>query len=256
MGTIDKMYRIFELLCANYKHGLTSKEISEELDIPLSSCFRILSTLKKYNFITQRNSDRHYFLGITHLRYADYMLAGLDVIEVSTPFLEKLHAETGQVVYFAQYRENLCVDMVVFGHIKTEASIARGQILPMYCTASGKVILAFLSDLERQAILKKEKYEKFTGYTITDRETINKELKEIYQTGVAYNIQQYNYGINAIATPIFDRSNRVIGSITIIGSSIDLDPYRMEELAEKCLACSREITTTLGGSFPDWFKVE
>ena len=249
------MYRLFELLCSNYKHGLTSKEISELLDIPPSSCFRLLANLKKYNFITQRNTDKHYFLGITHLRYADYLLAGMDIIDICVPFLEELHAETEEVVYLAQYRENLCVDMAVFGHIKEEASIARGQILPMDCTASGKAILAFLSDLEIKTILEREKHKQYTEYTPTNTEEIYKELKEIYHTGVAYNIQEFNYGVNALATPIFDRMNRVIGAITIIGSSMDLDKETMEEYSELCLQSSENITSILGGEFPDWLKV-
>ena len=144
MSTIVKIHEILELLSKNPKTGLSGKEISYFLKLPKSTCYRILSSLKECNYVTQRGPSKLYFLGNAHLKYADIVLDGLDDVAVCLPYLEELHQYTDQTTFYAKFSGSECIDMIVCGHINVEASIARGQSLPFHATAAGKIMLSFL----------------------------------------------------------------------------------------------------------------
>ncbi|MEW5814646.1 MAG: IclR family transcriptional regulator [Spirochaetota bacterium] len=250
MPSIEKIHKILELLKINYRTGMTNKEISDQLKIPPSTCYRILASLRKYDYVYQRRPDMHYFLGFAHLRYAESVLESIDIAEICLPYLEELHNETEETTFFALWSGKHCVAMEICGHINTRVAVGRGEIMPLYCSAAGKAVLAFLPNTERQNLLKSLELYPHTSKTITDLEKLEKELEEIRRTGVSYNEQEFHNGINALATPIFGRQNRVLGSIVAVGISVDLDREQMEEYAELFLEASASISFRMGGEFP------
>ena len=96
---------------------------------------------------------------------------------------------------------------------------------------------------------------KFTYATFTDRDQLQQDIDRIRKTGVAYNIQEFHNGINAMATPIFANAHRVIGSLAIVGTSVDLDKETLEEYAESILEASGDVSNRLGGKFPEYIKI-
>ncbi|RKX75777.1 MAG: hypothetical protein DRP87_13750 [Spirochaetes bacterium] len=252
MPSIDKIHSILELLRKYYKTGLTNKEISSALNIPPSTCYRILASLKKYDYIYQRKSDMRYFLGFAHLRFAESVIESVDAAAICLPYLEDLHRETEETVFFALYNGKQCVAMEVCGYINTRISVGRGEIMPMHCASSGKAVLAFLPEREKKRYIYESELKAYTKNTIIDPARLEENIKEIYRTGVAYNFQEFNNGINAMSTPIFDSQNRVIGALTVVGTSVDLDEQQMKEYSEQFLEASIEISNKLGAEFPPW----
>jgi len=250
MPSITKVYEILELLRNNYKTGKTNKEISETLNIPPSTCYRILAALKKHDLVYQRRPDLHYFLGFAHLRFAEAVLEGMDIAAICLPHLEELHQETEETTFFALLNGNNCVAMEMCGFTNARISIGRGEIMPLHSSAAGKAVLAFLPKRERAKIINEMKFTPHTSKTIQSIEELEKEIDTIRKTGVAYNIEEFHNGINAMATPIFTNANRVIGSLAIVGTTVDLDRETLTDIAERFLEASSEISSRLGGSFP------
>ena len=59
---------------------------------------------------------------------------------------------------------------------------------------------------------------------------------------ISHNFGSFHGGINAIATPVFDRRKKVVGSITLIGTASSLDESHMERLATKLITTGRNVT--------------
>ena len=250
MPSIEKIHSIFELLRKHYKSGLTNKEISETLGIPPSTCYRILASLRKYDYVHQNKSDSRYVLGFAHLRLADSVVDGIDLAAVCLPYLEELHFQTDETTFFALYNGKACIAMEVCGQIDTRVSVARGAIMPMYCAAAGKAVLAFLPDKERRAVLDNMPLESYTPETIVDRGRLEEELARIRATGVAFNHQEFHRGISALASPLFSIENRVLGALALVGTSIDLDQAQMEEHAPLFVEASASVSARMGSRFP------
>ncbi len=250
MSTIIKIHEILELLSENPKTGLSSKEISYFLKLPKSTCYRILSSLKECDYITQRGSNKLYFLGNAHLKYADIVLDGLDDVSICLPYLEELHQHTEQTTFYAKLSGSECIDMIVCGQINVEASIARGQALPLHATAAGKVFLSFLPEEIRENLMGRYELVAHSKFTITNKNTLKCELKHIYNEGVAFSFQELNEGINALATPVFNRYNKIHGALQVVGPSDLLTKRQLHEYVTHFLKASVEVTTMLKGTFP------
>ncbi len=250
MPSIDKVHRILELLRQNYRTGLSNKEISRALGIPPSTCYRILASLRKYDYVYQKRPGMRYFLGFVHLRFAEAVVEGMDVAALCLPFLEDLHRETDETTFFALLSGRHCVVMEICGHTNTRVSVGMGEVMPLHAAAAGKAVLAFLPERERVEVLKDLDYPVYTARTIRERAALEAELAAVRATGMAFNEGEFHNGINAMATPIFGSGNRVIGCLAVVGTSVDLDRAQMVEYAEAFLDASVVISAKLGAEFP------
>ncbi len=61
--------------------------------------------------------------------------------------------------------------------------------------------------------------QKFTTKTVTAPSKIRKEYQEIKTTGFAYDKEEYDEDVNAVAAPIFNHEDRVVAAVVIIAPS-------------------------------------
>jgi len=254
MPSISKIHSILELLRENYKTGLTNKEISITLKIPQSTCYRILSTLKKYDYIQQKPNDVGYILGFTHLRFAQALTEGMDETAVIDPYLEDLHQATERTTVFTRLSGQHCVAMEVRGAVETRISVGVGEIMPLHCSAAGKVILALMNEKQREKLIPQLNLDRKTPATICDINVLKKNLITARKTGTSYNLGEINQGINSLATPLFNRNNQVFGALVLVGTSQDLPIETLRSYSGLFHKTGRQITSDLGGHYPDWIK--
>ena len=122
--------------------------------------------------------------------------------------------------------------------------------MPLHSAASGKAVLAFLPEKERETILRNRELETYTPETITDVKKLRQNLASIYATGVSYNNQEFHRGITALAVPLFGNDNRVIGAIALVGTSIDLDADQLDEYAPLFVEAAASISSRIGAIYP------
>lgn len=256
MTSIEKVYRILELLRRHYKTGLTNKELSNRLKIPSSTCYRIMKSLKEFDFVSQRKVDKRFFLGFSHLRFADALVGGMDVPAICLPHLERLHESTKDTTFLTVFSGQHSIVVEICGNINVLMSIARGEVMPMHCAATGKAILAFLPEQEKSALLETLDYHVFTERTITDPAELKKQLGKIRETGVAFNFREFHPDTVAISSPIFSRQGNVIGAIGIVGKAESFDVGTRDSYSGLMLSTSRNITEELGGMYPAWLGSE
>ncbi len=256
MPSIGKINKILELLRENSRYGLSNKEIAETLEIPQSTCYRILAALKQYDYVTQRRTDMRYFLGFAHLRFAQALVENSDEATVAESFLDELHHLTHETVFYSKYSVNYCVAMEVRGAVNTRIAVGQGEVMPLYCSAAGKAVLAFLPRKEQERILSSVRMETYTDTTITDLTHLENELVEIKRSGIALNRGEFHNGINALATPVFDRRGSVTGSITVVGTNTGLSETAMNQYGDAFLKASLAITKRIGGRFPEWLAAK
>jgi DNA-binding IclR family transcriptional regulator len=157
---------------------------------------------------------------------------------LATPFLRKLCDQYLENVNLALLdgADVVYVD-VIEGSQRVKLAAVPGQQLPAFCTASGKAILAFLSEDQVRRVLERG-MPRYTPTTPTSPESFFEDLNQIRQRGFAISEQQFEDGINAIAVPI---CNQPIASVSIAGPAYRLTRERMMEIGPELLATAREI---------------
>ena len=91
----------------------------------------------------------------------------------------------------------------------------------------GKVLLAHLSDEDRDDRLDRSALKRHGPNTVTDREALLAELERVRATGIAINNEEIAFGIRAIAVPVRGRSGNVVASV---GFGVHNSWVRIEDL--------------------------
>ncbi len=194
---------------------LSATEVAKILRIPLGSLYPILHSLELHGYLS-RDGSKRYSLGYKFLEHANIILRQNNLYTQAKPFLRKLastysvNAHLGvlyeqKVLYL--YRE-VGGNNVVIGEII-------GWKEPAYCTAIGKVLLAYLPSHELEEYLAREQFIAFTPNTIVEPRELRRELKRIRQDGFAISDEEAHEGVVGVAAPIMDIHDQVRAAISI-----------------------------------------
>jgi DNA-binding IclR family transcriptional regulator len=141
--------RVLKVLGAFLGHdrprGVT--ELARELAFNQNMVHRALTTLVSESFLTRDESGELYQLGHRWLAFKIADAGELDIVALARPYLEQLHALTGESVYLSIIvgRNRVTVDDIQAKGQRVLRS-RRGDPVPLHCTKMSRVLLAHLSD--------------------------------------------------------------------------------------------------------------
>lgn len=234
---VKSAHRVVQILEAvsSSTAGLKHSEIADLLSIPKGSLSLLLSDLVAQDYLTEDEERRRYMLGPQVLVIAKRYLAGLDLVQLGRPILKKLVSESGESVEIALRRGN---DILMISREDCsrplQSVIQIGDRAPLYATAAGKAILAFLPEPDIAEYLSAAQLRSFTRKTIIHPRPLRKELEAIRAGAVAYSREEWNEGIIAMGLPIFDADGRVHASIVVPIPTIRFSPKK-EKRVERAL---------------------
>jgi len=226
-------------------------DIAEELGMSRSTTHRYVITLQALGYLEQ-GSSRKYRLG---LRVTDLGMSALNstgLREHVHPFLEELRQRTGYTASLAVLDgiEILYVDRARSwrrGRREIDSGLQPGSRLPAYCTAMGKVLLAYLPDHVQRELLAQMKLRRNSKNTITAKHALRAELEQVREDGFAVNDEELRPGEYAIAVPVRDESRDVVAAIALAAST---DAIALQELidalAPHLIAMASRISARLG----------
>ena len=109
--------------------------------------------------------------------------------------------------------------IVYFDQVETDRSLRiqlpLGSRLPLHCTASGKLLLAYMEPRQCQRLISAAPLQRKTDRTITHPELLVEELKRIADDGVGIDDEEQLAGVVAVAVPVFNLRNQVCFTIAV-----------------------------------------
>src|SRR5512139_1273606 len=153
--------------------GISITELSEVLDVDKASASRLVSTLARYGYAEKDDVTRRYHLGPRVVGLSRSVLTRLPLREVARPYLRQLMERTGECAHLAVTAQGkaLYIDQVESpATLRVNAQV--GTMNPLYCTALGKVLLAF-GDVEIP-----DRLAQFTPRTIKNKKTLREHLQK------------------------------------------------------------------------------
>lgn len=223
-------------------------ELSKRLKLHKNNVFRLLATLESRNYIEQNRVTENYRLGLKTLELGQTFIKQMGLLRQSRPVLEALVKECNETTYVAILKESHIVYLDVVETDLTVRVVPRvGSRLPAYCTAAGKIQLAYMTDEELDHYLPTKEMKRFTPNTITDRDEFKTHLAKIVELGYAIDNEEMDIGVCCVGAPIRDYTRRIIGAVSISGPSMRFSPERMEkELIPLVKRAGEDISTKLG----------
>ncbi|MQA85885.1 MAG: helix-turn-helix domain-containing protein [Streptosporangiales bacterium] len=228
---------------------LSASEFARLTGLSTSTTHRLLSALQA-NGLVRQVAHRRYELGPLVLRLSHAVTARLDLRDAARPAMRRLRDLTGETVGLHVLLPNLTravVDQVESDQSLRRTYVGLGEPIPLNQGGPGKVLLAFLSERDREEVLARP-LEAATPTTPVDPDTLRTELAAIRAQGYAISPAQRVPGINTVAVPIWDHTGRVTASISVTGPAPRLPEERLRELAAPAREAAWRVSELLGAA--------
>lgn len=207
---------LFTLECVVDHKTVSITKLAKQMGINKSTLYRYLTTLKKMGYLAQDENDG-YYLTDKLMKMASGVVPQMEIRELVLPYLEEMARLSGynsnlgfwngiEILYLAQKRPH------------PFAGFSVGETIPAYCSALGKAILAHLSEKDLQEYINRVEFKKYSKKTVTDAESLLKELEEIRVKGFALMDGEMLDGLIGIALPLQLDSNFPVYAISLAGS--------------------------------------
>lgn len=237
---------VLEFLCAG-PDGFTLAELSRRLGVPKSSLLALLRTFVERGYLEHQPTGL-YRVGSRAMEIGLRAPGGRELPALARPILVELANKSGESaflgVYSAAAPEVVYVDKVE-SHHRIRYTAELGERRPLYCTAPGLAVLAFLPDAERDKLTERLVLTPYTELTVTDRTMLRARLDDVRRAGVAVNVDEFIAGAAGIAAPVFDRVGAPIAACTVIGPTSRLLAQK-DELSRLVKTAADAVSLRLG----------
>lgn len=225
--------------------GATLTEITDSTEFAKSTVLRHLVTLE-YSGLLARKGDE-YRLGLRFLDYGIHVRDTNALYQVGRERANQLAEETDGKVWLTAVQHGQSVHLhEATGSYQLSTDVRVGQRRYLHQFATGKAILASLSDSEVEEVLTHHGLPARTRHTITNRDDLFDELKEIRERGYAFNREESTKGLHAVGASISGPDDKPIGGLSVSGPANTMrGEYFEQELPEILLGATNQIEVNL-----------
>jgi DNA-binding IclR family transcriptional regulator len=244
--SVDRALELLEVLAQKGEAGVT--ELALAIDVHKSTASRLIQALDKRGLVQQIGERGRYRLGLGILKLAGAASAKNDAISLAKPIAQELATKVGETVNLAVLTGNevLYVDQVA-GPSALSMRAWVGQRVPAHCTATGKILTAWLTEKDRRIALPKN-LTKFTENTITSFQDLESELQKVRKNGFAVALEEMESGLIAIAAPVRNSQNEVIAALVVSGPAFRITKNRIQEISKAVITAADKISYNVGAA--------
>lgn len=218
-----------------HRQGITATEIAQAVGLTRPTAFRLLLSLEQTGFVDR--IDNRYMLGwqMARLgRLADpYTGAVARIQPIMDEYAERFNETFTFVMVRGESDHQVIAEASGSRYLQTNQYL--GGTYPLHASATGKLILAELSD-DKVAEVLPEKLESYTSRTLTNLDALLQELHHIREQGYSVIEDELEEGLFAAGCPVRDPAGELIGILTINGPTqrfkSDQLPHTIDQLRQ------------------------
>lgn len=227
------------------EHGASMgvSQIAQATGLGKSTAHRLLASLARAEFVRVEPQSRQYSLGGGLLQLTANWLSGFGIRTVALPHLRKLRRATRETVSLNVREGNfrIAIERLDTSH-EVRFVVEIGRAIPLHVGATGKAILAFLTESERKEALE------HTGTNQDELACLHEELARIRRVGAAISTGERVKGTRSISAPVFGSEGAVIASISILSLESRLNESDVEKFRHLVIDTANNISKELGFS--------
>ena len=203
-STVQSVQRAFDILEIMASGGADwgISEIAAQTGLPLPTIHRILRTLADGGYVYQ-TARRRYALGARLIPLA--RKAGGALNSILQPLLTEVVDQTHESANVAMAERDRARYVA---HVPSDRSMRMftrvGNEVMLHATGVGKAILSTMADDDIRALLGRTGMAPATPRTITDVETMMREIAVVREHGYALDDEEQELGVICVAVPVPD----------------------------------------------------
>ena len=232
---------------ADQPNGCTHTKLAQGLGIPKSSLTALLNDLQSQGYLQRNAESGIYTIGVQILSLANAYLRNLNLARLGAPIVGELYAAVRMFSVMAIPNETeyvvICTESLpsLFTH-----SLQVGYRGPLYCSAVGRAILAYLPERRVDEILRASDLTPLTPLTKTDPTAIKAELAEVRKSGISHSKEENIAGITGIASPVFDRTGTPVAAVAIAAPTAQLETAQLPSIGLAVKQAADKLSEQLG----------
>lgn len=214
------------------------QELAAEVDVPISTAYRYVALLRELGLLEETEGARYSvaprIMGVARAAQAVNNLASL-----ARPLMQELAEETNETIMLVRMIAGapVCVEKLESSR-PVRLSVQPGQPLLLHAGASGKTLLAYQSEREREAFLEARceldpSFAEHVGELRT-------ELEQIAERGWAVSRGEIDEGIWACSA-VIRRGDRALGTLSVAAPAYRIDEDDQAHILDRLRHASAEI---------------
>jgi len=217
-------------------------DMADDMGMPKPSLHRMLASLEAGGLVIREPGDKNaYVVGPRLAQLGLNVMTHAGARRLRHAILTRLVSDLGETCNLTMLHENevLYLDRVE-APWPLRLDLKPNSHVPVWYSASGKLLLALQPREERNALVRAMKLERYTANTITDTEMLEAELDRIAKKGIAIDNEEFVQGIVCAAAPIADANGSCIAAIAVhapvsrtpLSRALEMVPRLKEAAAE------------------------
>lgn len=222
--SVQIAFSIIKVLQMRGRIGVTG--LANELGHSKSTIHSHLRTLEEQKMLVR--DDEGYRLSLRILDMANDICDKIDNYEIIRDEIDTLAEETNEISQFGiEEYEKISYLYKATGDQAVETASSVGKQQPMYSTALGKTILAYLPAQRTEEIVQSIEYTAQTQNTITSPDELYDELEQTAERGYGIDNEENIEGLRCVAAPVKNEKT-VLGAVSITGPSSRFTDNRLD----------------------------
>ncbi|MPZ72564.1 MAG: helix-turn-helix domain-containing protein [Nitriliruptorales bacterium] len=210
-STVLKAFQVLELFAEWPLLG--AGDAARLLGAPRASVHRLLVTLKAAG-VLESTDHGQYRLGLRLFELGSFAPLRQRLHDQSILPLQQLAAQLRLPVNLGVRDSTDVLFLEKVHHRENTFPTRVGQRRPLHATSLGKVLLAYAPPDVLSTVLESS-LPRFTPHTSTDPAHLQRELKDIRNTGLAYNREESRPGLAAVATRVRNHTGKTVAAIGV-----------------------------------------
>jgi IclR family KDG regulon transcriptional repressor len=226
-------------------------QIARRLNLHKSVTHRLLATLTDLGLLAAGTASGNYRLGVKSLELGLSYLRHSAIDRVAQTHLMNLaHAFPDYAFHVAILDgvEIVYQKSIAGAHAGRWVSPTLGRRQPAYCTALGKVLLAYLSPAELDSYLSRTELRPLTPQTITSADALRCELQQVRMVEYAFDHAENRADRCCVSAPIRDHTGRVVAALSLSGLADKIEEGGTSLLVATIQGAAAAISRDLGYS--------
>lgn len=245
---VPALSRCLEILTYIQNHKqCTKNDLLNDLDLPRSSLYLLLSEMEKQKLIVTSKSGKIQ-LWVRLIDLGDSAKQNLNLRSFVTPLLQKLIINCeGLAAHFGVFDKTKAYYVVKVDNPKSGiVTMSReGLQISLVHSGIGKCLLAYQKEEIQDLVLDNLDYTPSTKTSITNKRDLKKELIKIREQGWAFDNSEGESEIRCIAVPVFSDDKILLGAISIVGTVSSYTDEKLKDVLKKTQDCAKLLTQKL-----------
>lgn len=228
-----------------HQPGASLGKLSRDVGLHPATAHRLLHTLQDLGYVYHAGPATSYHLGPNLMWLGRQAAVQFPFREATRAEMHLLVEQCAETAYTAVLRDEevLYVDVVDSPHtIRITSQI--GDRCPAHTTATGRVLLSFLSPADLKHYLARELCAS-TPYSVTDPEQLAQLIREARRQSYSVVVDEQEVGVTSIAAPILGPDGSALAALAISGPTYRMSG-RTSELIRLAIEFAKRMSLRVG----------